>query len=88
MSEWQPIETAPKDGTVWGFASLYQGTDNTGEDQFYDWQGTMFWWVDYTDPSICGWESADEVISTSKETEPTHWRPLPSPPQALNERSK
>lgn len=65
MSEWQPIETAPKDGT---HVLMYRRQDISeawwqkkfiGEG--YEWGGT-------------GWAYPDFAP-------PTHWMPLPEPPK-------
>jgi hypothetical protein len=73
MSEWKPIETAPKDestvivycqvsemvGTAYFDVRLIQG--------IYKW--AWYWcWSDPDEESDCY---------------PTHWMPLPSPPDAL-----
>lgn len=62
MSEWQPIETAPKDG------SQFLASDITG----YHFN---CWWENE------GYEARwmDEIDS---EPNPTHWMPLPPPPQS------
>jgi Protein of unknown function (DUF551) len=68
--QWQPIETAPKDGTViW---TLWNGVNNkTGEPSRYynaahfDNEGGDWWDT-----------GGDYVID-----EPTHWMPLPEPPK-------
>jgi hypothetical protein len=61
---WQPIETAPRDGTVvWVF---------NGE------QACMWW------DHVCGLWLWSEVLLSDVDPEPdqpTHWRPLPAPPQ-------
>jgi len=64
--EWQPIETAPKDGTD----ILVAFPKNVGWLQIVRWweKKTGFQWVDgYTCKRI--WNS------------PTHWQPLPPPPK-------
>jgi hypothetical protein len=66
MSEWQPIETAPKDGTR---VIARQGFT----------VDTMFWskriWA-----GGGGWVS-DICRSETYVYSPTHWMPLPDPPQ-------
>lgn len=67
---WQPIETAPKDGTHVIFATAYDGkivhsVHSGAWGPAYD-RGPNAWVEDY-DYKIC---------------EPTHWMPLPQPPQA------
>ena len=71
---WQPIDTAPKDGTVlllyaeayhriiWGRGWYFKGVPGDGE----GWIAHSF----YTQPK-------DDMIGAF---EPTHWHPLPSPP--------
>ena len=75
---WQPIETAPKDGTK---VLVCQATDADGEPirgeswgvfvQVAAWWGGDDEWIVYCslikDPSV--------------HVEPTHWMPLPEPPQ-------
>lgn len=68
MSEWQPIETAPKDGTsvlTWGCVH-----DDGGVHMFEtpSFQLSRF--------GETGWVSA--ALGTH---EPTHWMPLPEPPK-------
>jgi hypothetical protein len=70
MSEWQPIETAPKQI---GCEILAIGV-NDHSDQYYDivsWQGHE-------------WKTFDpETDQYSWPVEPpTHWMPLPSPPSS------
>ncbi len=67
ISEWQPIETAPKDGTpillAWG------GKTRLGK------------WLDNSKSPImpwAGWRTPSN--ETSPRGEPAHWMPLPAPP--------
>ena len=69
MSEWQPIETAPKDGRyVLCFARGKHdaGSQNAREDQ---------WRVDHFSRRGVWWRMLPE-------TPYTHWQPLPPPPEA------
>ena len=66
--EWQPIETAPKDGTrillAWGGATVVGFyLDNTSDSHPWGWKG---WTVPSMEPTPRG------LI--------THWMPLPEPP--------
>lgn len=64
---WQPIETAPKDGTR--FLASYDG-----EVDFFHWQEVP----NFPDSPV-GWRNS--FITVYKEHEgPTHWMPLPSAP--------
>jgi hypothetical protein len=77
MSQWQPIESAPKDGT-W----------------FLAWSGTIFqgglvtkakWDADLTAKKPRPmWTYAESWIGRHhmKLHQPTHWMPLPAPPEA------
>jgi len=77
---WRPIESAPKDGTVFAAAS----TSRYGE--LYDSASRkpyVAWWAPGGDFSEPGW--AREVFNgrTSNHVAyPTHWMPLPTPPTA------
>lgn len=76
MSAWQPIETAPKDGT-----KILVFVD--GEIKIAHWE---------TDSAHAGWDKAfvplwvgfscmDSYFNEEwQETEPTHWMPLPPLP--------
>jgi hypothetical protein len=66
-SEWQPIETAPKDGTV---IDLWI----PGWERFAD--------CHWSKIEPAGWTSdfGDVVLECTGNTEPTHWMPLPEPP--------
>ncbi len=70
MSEWQRIETAPRDGDI-----LVARLDPDGS----DWYAVAQWWVDvfafmYADSR----QSKHPILLCF---EPTHWMPLPAPPQ-------
>lgn len=83
MSEWRPIETAPKDGTwVLIFTADEVLDDAKGRQicvaQWSDYLNGgkttprwMFAWFDGGYLGPCG--------------EPTHWQPLPTPPQGDEE---
>lgn len=87
MSEWQPIETAPKDGTLILVAGpVIDSSDVAG---YVPWKETyvvLAWWEgscwlgcfgDYHDTGcpICGGWFEYPVVW------PTHWMPLPEPPK-------
>jgi len=63
---WQPIETAPKDGYY--FLAFYPAED--GEEAFYD---------------VTSWPQNKEMARyyglMRNSVDPTHWMPLPEPPQ-------
>jgi hypothetical protein len=71
MSEWQPIETAPKDGThiilFWPYVTD-EGHVTSG-----------YWYLP-GEGEIAGWHSWDV---NGYATPPTHWMPLPAPPLDL-----
>jgi hypothetical protein len=70
MSEWQPIATAPRDGTWvlahragdWTLPELVQW--HQGVNHSY-WQTMEYGWPTKSSQATCG---------------PTHWMPLPAPP--------
>ena len=64
--EWQPIETAPKDGT----SVLISNGVSVGEAHYEEYAEGWFW---------AGGHSTDAV--DYKVWTPTHWRPLPPPPK-------
>lgn len=66
MSEWQPIETAPKDGTI---VLLHRGILCFG----YYFVGA---------DKSCGWITSKIARNHDLQTiePPTHWMPLPAPP--------
>ena len=71
MSEWQPIETAPKDGTyivVSDGVRVSLGLWVSDVDQGADYEGQI---------GMAGWWSVDLGAKLDR---PTHWMPLPDPP--------
>ena len=78
MTEWQPIETAPKDGTE---IFVYAKWKYKNCDAKYSWRVANY------RSDISGWENGCHfwtITSTHfHETaiEPTHWMPLPPPPE-------
>lgn len=67
---WQPIETAPKDGTeILGYAC--------GK------MTTVYWNVDQYDIDLGGYWTLviPGAWAEDGEWNPTHWQPLPGPPE-------
>jgi hypothetical protein len=64
--EWQPIETAPKDGTQLLVCVLYEVDGDVFSERWVDsfWDGKWLWFP--------------KIISAP--LPPTHWTPLPPPP--------
>ena len=67
LGAWQPIDTAPKDGTIVLLKNMNNGLEDTG------------CWCDYTKlPVITGIEG--EWCQDLGNGDMTHWMPLPAPP--------
>ena len=73
MTEWQPIETAPKDGIP---VLIYSGLRVDIESILIDHEKSIYissfdgdWWI---------W---DGKYGPEYAYEPTHWMPLPEPPK-------
>jgi len=82
VSEWQPIETAPKDGT---FVDLWV-INSRGEG---DRVANACWktpWGPYDDKQVGWWgeheNSGDRRVFLEPTWRVTHWMPLPNPPEA------
>ena len=75
MSEWQPIETAPKDGTR---ILIYQpeGQWKSRRDRRLEYIDTAYWHTP-GNPEHPGYWCA-YVLCVYR---PTHWMPLPEPPK-------
>lgn len=85
MSEWQPIETAPMDGTsILVHNNNAPGCPGGVADEC--WAGNTdvaAWWADEKGGNgewIC-YMSA--VLDPTLHFDPTHWMPLPSPPKPV-----
>lgn len=67
MSEWQPIETAPKDGSRY---LIYTKADERWGAEYFvaEWNGNC--------------HSPDGDVRGYGDDEATHWMPLPPPPLA------
>ena len=80
IEKWLPIETAPKDGTRVLLFHPYRGVmvDKgliiTGH--------YLETWDEMRNTFRCDWVQGDFVIK------PTHWQPLPAPPQALTKEDR
>lgn len=80
MAEWQPIETAPRDGTLIRLTWMDGGEPQDQMTMRYSpiqrnglFPGVVGMWV-APDASMT-WNEADP------DGAPTHWRPLPEPPK-------
>lgn len=97
MSGWQPIETAPKDGTPIlifqpsGQRNSYMPIDALKEGEFtYRWDDPRLLWFDDARWAIGywrpypngGWGNRNSATVT-----PSHWMPLPTPPEQAAEQS-
>lgn len=73
MSVWQTIGSAPEDGThviVYDHASDHIGEAYRGYEETDDDEVMWFW-------ANLSLDDEDSIVA-----EPTHWMPLPAPPQA------
>lgn len=70
MSEWQPIETAPRDGTeILGWCEIGVVVVSWNEQRFHK------------NPKPY-WDSNRQSVTWMREyCQPTHWQPLPQPPK-------
>jgi hypothetical protein len=76
MSEWQPIETAPKDGTkMLGWAPHKLINDPKFRVVTMWWKDTKWRGVGAPAFDWCSTESGSLI------GDPTHWMPLPEPPK-------
>jgi hypothetical protein len=69
---WQPIATAPKDGT------RIIGSDGDRVD-IYQWEAQSY----HKRPSPY-WERSFHPVYYDRQQQPTHWMPLPEPPQVAS----
>ena len=95
MNKWQPIETAPRDGSY----VLLALVESEGEDYFSlvtlgswfegqgdtpDQMGQDDGWRDHTFEEFCPGRSFGNPKYQSEGCQPTHWMPLPKPPMIDN----
>lgn len=75
MSGWQPIETAPTDGTVILAVTVEAACPHARLSWFENGAGARLWKADkFAGSGPTRWW-------------PTHWMPLPPPPQTAQERN-
>lgn len=75
MSEWQPISTAPKDGTTVLLFRRVEPWNVVGYGTWFDDYGAQGWLArGFSDPP-----------GNLGLVHPTHWAPLPKPPQPASE---
>lgn len=74
MMEWQPIETAPKDGTA---VLVYPATWNGRSAAI-----AIFNLDKYAKKPLPYWARDDDMgrVTCSRKNPPSHWMPLPDPP--------
>lgn len=82
--EWQPIETAPKDGTLflcWVSAVRYGETEEGQQYQHDVSQVDFCNWRTMAEHQGCGWfDPCCGQIGDAQYV--THWMPLPEPPSS------
>lgn len=72
MTDWQPIETAPQDGTP------ILATSGQIMPEIWRWESDMY--ATRPNPS---WLPMDRIMGKAwaRAHQPTHWMPLPEPPK-------
>lgn len=78
MSEWKPIESAPRDGTEVIAYGTRRGDWGYTEDS-KEWTGVK--WVAPSYNPNGRWEETRAAPRYSNGFVPTHWMPLPPPPE-------
>lgn len=93
MSEWRPIESAPKDGTKFLAFGLGHGNSVVAfqcREEPFPTQAIIWWgWIDDFDEVDVGGGLYKKVPKRFNEDwrgdvfgfKPTHWMPLPEPPK-------
>ena len=81
MSEWQTIETAPKDGTA---IDVWRGGEFPGRSTDVSWRepSDSEWWVhggDTIENCKATWHDAFGPLGRNEQ--PTHWMAIPAPPK-------
>lgn len=83
MSEWQPIETAPKDGSwIWGYGDGEQFKCRWHDKRLPapDDYGHDAGWGDRTGLCNPGNSAIHQDYQWPPLNQPSHWMPLPEPP--------
>lgn len=81
VAEWQPIETAPKDGTrILGWCAEFGARET--KMNFYG-EGSIGHanWKSGKGPRESGWDWTEPKNGWGLNWNPTHWMPLPTPPK-------
>ncbi len=76
MMEWQPIETAPKDGTV--ILAFVLGASIPSIVSWVTYRRESRWCIE---PETFMEDDHFDEFWTATRYEPTHWMPLPTPPK-------
>lgn len=95
MSEWQPIETAPRDGVRILLAKFGTTTDTTGlEAGSREWQERFFdkdapkrydlWWA-VSGFWSCRFQNWNDGVEPAGLADPSHWMRLPALPERKGE---
>lgn len=84
MSEWQPIETAPKDGTrILAWSSEY-GQRETRMTMYGKGSPGYAKWARGEGPAESGWNWQEPQNNWASNWHPTHWKVLCAPPQTAS----
>lgn len=76
QESWQPIKTAPKDGTP-----ILAWSSKVADDE----QPQIVWWNETGGYWELAWDCS---LWYDKNTPPTHWMPLPAPPTDNGEETR
>lgn len=80
--KWMPIETAPRDGTrILGWNAEY-GMRETFMTKFGEGSPGYALWKSGDGPLNSGWRWSEPKNNWASSWRPTHWMPLPEPPEA------
>ena len=81
-SPWQPIETAPKDGTpvlLWANREEWEHTGFCRVTGYWDGYGWAVYGASGTEP-VAGQGRSTGDVHRADQCSPTHWMPLPDGP--------
>jgi hypothetical protein len=79
--KWQPIESAPRDGTkILGFSPEF-GQRETLMGRYQKGSPGYARWEEGDGPLNYGWDWVEPISNSAFTWEPTHWMPLPEPPK-------